>query len=99
MSRALEGVRILDFSFGSHRMKPSGLSLMDEPPLPDGTFVSFVLPDNINGMVYLDSAIVFGIFHLRGPANNAICDCIYGGSGACPFIGPFTAVELCLGGL
>ena len=77
---------------------PGGLSLMDAPPVADGTFVNFVLPDNITGMIYLDTTMVFGIAHLRVPAHNAIYDCIYGGSGVGPFFGPFTPVAACLGG-
>ena len=69
---------------------PGGLSIMDAPPVADGTFVSFVFPDNITGMIYLDTTMVFGVAHLRIPAHNAIYDCIYGGSGAGPFYAPFT---------
>ncbi|MCH7787670.1 MAG: hypothetical protein IIC22_09180 [Chloroflexi bacterium] len=58
--------------------------------------VSDVLPDNITGMVYLSNDMVFGISHLRVPSHDAIYDCIYGGSGTGPFIGPFTPVEDCL---
>ena len=83
---------------GSLPTGPGGLSLMDAPPVADGTFVSFVLPDNITGMVYLSTDRVFGIAHLRVPAHNAIYDCIYGGSGAGPFFGPFASVANCLGG-
>ena len=83
---------------GSMPSGPGGLSLMDAPPVDDGTFVSFVLPDNITGMVYLNTTMVFGVAHLRVPAHNAIYDCIYGGSGAGSFFGPFTTVTDCLGG-
>ena len=78
---------------------PGGIAVLDAPPPPDGTPVGAVLPDDITGMIYLNSTMVFGVAHLRVPAHNAIYDCIYGGSGVGPFFGPFTPVAACLGGL
>jgi hypothetical protein len=46
--------------------------------------------------VYVSTDMVFGISHLRVPANNAIYECIYGGSGQGPFNVPFNSVTNCL---
>ena len=34
------------------------------------------IADNITGMVYLNTTMVFGVAHLRVPAHNDIYDCI-----------------------
>ncbi len=77
---------------GSLPAGPGGMSLLDAPPLADGTPVGAVLPDNITGMVYLNSTTIFQVNHLRVPAHNIVYDCIYGDGF------PFTPVGDCLGG-
>ncbi len=78
---------------------PGGFAILDALPPADGTPVADLLPDDITGMVYLDSTMVFGVSHLRVPAHDAIYDCIYGGSGLGPFPGPFPVGTGCLDGL
>ena len=56
---------------------PGGLSLLDGPPLANGTPVGLALPDNITGMIYLNTGMVFGVAHLRVAAHNTIYECIY----------------------
>jgi len=75
---------------------PAAVSIMDvTPPPPDGTPFGALQSSNITGMTYIDNNTIFGIAHIRVPANNSLYACIYGGFGTGPFTRPFTPFEEC----
>jgi hypothetical protein len=94
-SAGVDGVDVV-IADGALASGPGGFALLESDAPADGTGVLDVAGDNVTGMVYVSTDMVFGISHLRVPANNAIYECIYGGSGQGPFNAPFNSVTNCL---